>query len=190
MYELGKIRTFLSLNTAPHVQPLAAEVQKKVMLKLSGHRIKWEDPEKFHLTLRFLGDIDEEKIPGLISVLKRLKFDFEEIRFTAGGIGFFPDSKYPNVVFLDLQEEGKNTEQLVGFIDKIIFNFGVKPEKKFVPHITIGRFKRDKRVKIDSPVKIDFTPFDIEFSSFFLMQSILQKEGSVHSVVQEFSFNS
>ena len=189
MYELGKIRTFLSLNIDASVEPLAAEIQKRVKEQLGRHHVKWEDPAKFHLTLRFLGDIDEDKIPELTGVLDRLKFDFEKIDFTAKGIGFFPDSKYPNVVFIDLSESGSNTEKLVGFIDKIIFNFGVRPEKKFIPHITIGRFKRDKRVKIESPVEIDFQPFNIEFSSYFLMQSILQKEGSAHLVLNEFGFN-
>ncbi len=189
MYELGKIRTFLSLNTDVSVQPFLAEIQNEVKEQLSMHQIKWEDPARFHLTLRFLGDIDEKNISMLTSVLERLKFDFEKITFTAKGIGFFPNPKYPNVVFIDLSEHGSNTDKLVGFIDKIILNFGVKPEKKFVPHITIGRFNRDKRIKIDSPPKTDFSPFNIEFGSFFLMQSILQSEGSLHIAINEFIFD-
>jgi len=186
---LVKIRTFLSLNVSGAEVLKMKEIQDQLKTKFSSGGIKWEDSAKFHLTLRFLGDIDEEKIPDLEAVLERLKFDFEKIKFTVKGIGFFPNSKYPNVVFIDLSEHDSNTEKLVGFIDKIIFNFGVKPEKKFVPHITIGRFKRDKRVKIESPVETDFAPFNIEFGSFFLMQSILQKEGSAHIAVNEFSFN-
>lgn len=189
MYELGKIRTFLSLNTEVSIRPGMAEIQKEVMEQLAGYKVRWEDPERFHLTLRFLGDIDEEKVPDLKTVLGRLKFDFEDIVFSVRGIGFFPDSKYPNVVYLDLDEKGDNTEKLVGFIDRIIFNFGVKPDKKFVPHITIGRFKKDKRIKLEKNVAAAFQPFSIRFDSFYLMQSLLQKEGSKHLALSEFRFN-
>ena len=166
-----------------------AEIQKEVMDQLDGYKVRWEDPARFHLTLRFLGDIDEEKIPDLKTVLGRLKFDFENIVFSVNGIGFFPDSRYPNVVYLDLDEEGENTEKLVGFIDRIIFNFGVRPDKKFVPHITKKKKKKDKRVKLERVISAAFLPFNIKFDSFYLMQSVLQKEGSKHLALSEFRFN-
>jgi 2'-5' RNA ligase len=189
LYGLGKLRTFLSLNTGSGDINRLTEVQKDVMNALGKYQIKWENPEKLHMTLRFLGDVNEDRLESLIFTLERLKTEFESIKFTANSIGFFPNPKYPNVVFIALDEKGNNAEKLVEFIDKIIYNFGVKPEKRFIPHITLGRFKRDKRVKIEQPVNIQMEPIDLEFDSFCLMKSILTPAGSVYEVISNFKFN-
>lgn len=187
---MGKIRTFLSLNIE---SSLAAEkltsVQNNVKDALGSYPVKWEDSSKLHLTLRFLGDIDEDKIQQLTFTLERLKLDFDSIKFTANSVGFFPNPKYPNVVFIGLDEDGSNSSKLVEFIDKIIFNFGVKPEKRFIPHITLGRFRKDKRVKIEQEINIQVEPIEIEFDSFYLMQSILTPQGSVYKSISEITFS-
>ncbi|NOS86650.1 MAG: RNA 2',3'-cyclic phosphodiesterase, partial [Ignavibacteria bacterium] len=152
---MGKIRLFLSLNLKSTEIELLKKDQAAVKEKLGVEDIRWSDPEKFHLTLRFLGDIDEDKAPALAETLERLKFDFETIDFETENIGFFPESKYPNVIYAGLKENGNNSEVLVGFIDKIIYNFGVKPDKRFIPHITLGRFNSNNRRKITEP--LDFS---------------------------------
>ena len=171
------------------MKPKLKVIQDDVKLALNDYKVKWENPDKFHLTLRFLGDINEDKIDELIFVLDRLKFDFELLKFTSGGVGFFPNEKYPNVVFVDLAEKGNNSDKLVEFIDRIILNFGVKPEKRFIPHITLGRFSRDKRAKIDKPINVKTEPFEITFDSFHLMKSNLGPKGSVYESLHEFKFN-
>lgn len=156
--------------------------------KLDSYPVRWGEPDKFHLTLRFLGDVDEEKISPLADTLDRLKFDFDYIEFESDKIDFFPNSRYPNVIYAGLIEKGNNSEQLVSFIDRIILNFGVKPEKRFVPHITLGRFSRDKRKKIETEFTFPLEPETITFSSFSLMKSSLKPEGSVYEELYKFNF--
>lgn len=169
--------------------PSIAEIQQLTIKALKNYPVKWEDPEKLHLTLRFLGDIAGDKVDNLIFTLDRLKLEFETIDFITNNIGFFPNEKYPNVVFLGLEENGINAERLIEFIDKIIFSFGIKPEKRFIPHITLGRFRRDKRIKIIEKVFVETEPISIQFDSFYLMQSKLTPQGSVYKVISEFKFS-
>lgn len=186
---MGKIRSFLSLNIESAITEQLAAIQRDVQNALASYPVKWEESGKLHMTLRFLGDIDEDKIGQLNFTLERLKLDFDSINFTANSVGFFPNPKYPNVVFIGLEENGINSQKLVEFIDKIIFNFGVKPEKRFIPHITLGRFRKDKRVKIDEPINFNVEPIQIEFNSFYLMSSILTPKGSEYEKISEFNFN-
>lgn len=185
---MAKHRLFLSLNPEPddlvHLKSVFPDIRKK----LESYTVKWSEPDKFHLTLRFLGDILEEKIAPLADTLDRLKFDFEHIEFESDKIDFFPNSRYPNVIYARLQEKGNNTEQLVSFIDRIIINFGVKPDKRFVPHITLGRFPKDKRKKIEQEFSFPLKPEKIIFSSFKLMKSSLKPEGSVYEELYKFNF--
>ena len=184
---MEKIRTFLSLNLDNKSAETIKSYQNELKKCLSNYDIKWEDPEKFHLTLRFLGNLRIENLEPLIFTCRRLSPDFDEIRYTTNGIGLFPGNKYPRVIFFSLNESGNNTESLLSLIDKIIFNFGVKPEKRFIPHITVGRFKKNYRL-FQENFK-EFQGIEINFSSFFLMKSILKPTGSVYEVIEEFKFN-
>lgn len=188
MQILEKFRVFLSLNPSEAEKELLKADQQNVRSLLKDANIRWEDPEKFHLTLRFLGDIEADKIERLCSTLDRLKFDFSEIEYETTETGFFPDTKYPNVIFAGLKEINNHSQTLVEFIDKIIINFGVKPEKRFIPHITLGRFSRKKRYKLGSDIKYKLLHQKIIFASFFLMKSILTPEGSNYEIINEFSF--
>ena len=185
---MGKIRLFLSLVPSSEEIEALKEDQETFKKGFSPDNLRWEDPEKFHLTLRFLGDIDEIKAEALTGTLDRLKFDFESIKFETDKIGFFPEGKYPNVIYAGLKEIGNNSEVLVGFIDKIIYNFGVKPDKRFIPHITLGRFNRNKRTKITEPLNYSIQKYRIEFESFCLMQSRLTPAGSVYDLLNKFNF--
>jgi len=189
LYDLGKIRTFLSLNADEQLIQVLRRVQNDLKEELKSYPVKWENPDKFHLTLRFLGDLDENKAEELAFILDRLKLEFESIKFTVGDIGFFPNQKYPNVVFIGLNEESSNSEKLVEFIDKILLSFGIRPDKKFIPHITLGRFRRDKRTRLDKQVEVKIEHIKTEFESFCLMKSVLQPGGSEYHVLNKFKFS-
>jgi len=185
---LPKFRLFISLNPESgdlvHLKDVFPEIKKD----LESYPVKWIEPDKFHMTLRFLGDVEEQNIEPLACTLDRLKFDFELIEFSTDKIGFFPDSRYPNVIYAGLLEKGNSAEQLVSFIDRIILNFGVKPEKRFVPHITLGRFSRDKRKKIEPEFSFPLKPENVIFRSFSLMKSSLRPEGPVYEELYKFNF--
>lgn len=186
---MPKQRLFLSFTPEEQFLKQLKNEQDDLKIQLKDKLIRWEDPGKFHLTLRFLGDIDEDKTEPLIDTLSRLKFDFDKVKFNTDKIDFFPDKRFPNIIFASLKETGSNTETLVGFIDKIIYNFGVKPDKKFIPHITLGRFNRNKRSRVDSSFSCQLKPAEIEFDSFSLMRSKLMPGGSEYEIISKFNFN-
>jgi RNA 2',3'-cyclic 3'-phosphodiesterase len=103
---LKKIRAFLSLNLEDSLKIKIAEIQKELQKKLDGYSVKWENPEKFHLTVRFLGDVKENDIEFINDELINTSWGFENLKFTSNGIGFFPNTRKPNVVFIRLEEEG------------------------------------------------------------------------------------
>jgi 2'-5' RNA ligase len=192
---LSKIRTFLSLNIESSVREKAAIIQKKVMDTFRNFPVKWEDPEKYHLTVRFLGDIEESDADELAAQLEKIDFTFDKIKYFARNIGFFPNPKHPNVIFIGLEEDGDYSGELVNKINSVISGpvmqerlGGIKPDKKFVAHITMGRFRRENRKSADGMVLESFEPFNVEFNSFFLMKSVLDQKGSRYFPLKEFIF--
>src|SRR6478736_6785769 len=115
---------------------------------LKDYPVKWTNSDKFHLTLRFLGNIEKSEIDSLTAELNKIKPGFNKLIFQISDIGFFPDKKYPNVVYIGLEEPGNNSVKLIEMIDTVIIGHGIKPDNKFVPHVTLGRFKHEGKRKL------------------------------------------
>lgn len=185
---MPKSRLFLALVPDLNIVDLLTSAQTALKDVLSNYTIRWANPLKFHMTMRFLGDVEDEKINSLIDVLDRIKFDFEELKFGTFEIGFFPNRRYPNVVYAGFEERGAVSVSLINSIDSIMKNFGIMPDKKFVPHITLGRFDRSKRRKLGTIVTPDLPPAEVIFESFSLMKSTLQQGGSEYTELCKFNF--
>ncbi len=182
------VRTFVSLSLNEAVKGKLALIQQEVIKELSEYAVKWENFKKFHLTLRYLGDLNTTEVKDLMKELGKIKIDFDNIVYFSDSIGFFPDTKYPNVVFIDLAEKGNGSLKLVDEIDKVISGFGITPDKKFVPHVTLGRFKRDKRQKLETQLHTEVPKIEIVFENFSLMKSELKDTGSEYEEIKRFNF--
>lgn len=183
------IRTFISLNLEEPVKTQLALDQNKVKKGLEDYDVKWENPKKFHLTLRFLGDLNSAEITDLKKEIGRVRLDFDNIVYFTNETGYFPNARYPNVVYVDLVEKDSNTLKLITELDKVLAEFDLKQEKKFVPHITFGRFKRDKRKLLDTNLSFDIQKTEIMFENFCLMKSILKDTGSEYEEIKRYSFS-
>ena len=185
---MKKTRAFLSLNLEVPLKIKIAEIQKELQNSLSRYKIKWENPDKFHLTIRFLGDLDENQLNEIKESLEKSQYGFDRLEFHSDGIGFFPNPGRPNVVFVGLKEDGNNSNKLVEEIDKVITKSGIKPDKKFVAHITLGRFRRENRQGVETENLGGFEPFDVNFDSYYLMESVLDFRGSKYYEIKKFNF--
>jgi RNA 2',3'-cyclic 3'-phosphodiesterase len=185
---MEKIRAFFALNLDNSVKDKISVIQKELQKKLHSHAVKWENPEKFHLTLSFLGDVPKPDIKEFIEDLSNLRLDFNQIKYNSAGIGFFPNASKPNVIYLGLTEEGSNAEKLVNEINKETLTKGIIPDKKYIPHITLGRFRRENTGRLNADFKIKFEWFEVVLKSFYLMKSTMDSKGSTYHVVKEFNF--
>ena len=120
--------------------------------------------------------------------LGKIKAGFEHIVYFSESVGFFPNAKYPNVVFVDLIEKGNFCAGLVEKIDKCIIEYGIKPDKPFVPHVTMGRFRRDRRQALTSEISVEVPKMEVVFESFLLMKSVLIQSGSEYEKIKSYKF--
>ncbi len=185
---MPKSRLFLALVPEFDIKNMLTGAQDRLKVLLDAYYVRWEDPGKFHMTLRFLGDIDDNRIHPMGNVLDRIRFGFEELRFRTFEIGFFPNKKYPNVVYAGFKEQTSDSIELIGSIDSMMQNFGVKPDKRFVPHITLGRFDRSKRKKLEDKEMPVLPETEAVFESFSLMKSTLKQGGSEYSEIFKIYF--
>lgn len=149
--------------------------------------INWSKPDTWHLTLKFLGETDEARIPALKAALAAV--DFTTFTLRAGGAGAFPDARRPKVLWLGLAEGGEQSAALARSIEDGLAALGIPREKKpFRPHLTLGRVRRpapgDWTPVLDAAAAPPWPPFTA--AHFTLWQSTLAPEGAIHTALAEF----
>lgn len=188
------MRTFISLNPDQETKKRILEIQFRVKDIISEinkeflNSIKWETEDKFHMTLFFIGEINETDINRVHFKLTEIENDLDnnEMIFLSKNISAFPKLSSPRVIIVELENKDKNVFLLSESINSKLKEMGFQTDKKFHPHITIGRVKRDRKINLTS-IK-DKNNFELEFSikNFYLMKSELKSSGSEYSVLKQY----
>ncbi len=132
----------------------------------------------FHLTLKFLGEVAEDKVSVIKEELKKIKF--EPFSIYLDKIGFFPSENYIRVAWMGLKPIDKITELQQKIDDSLVDMF--PKDKRFHPHLTICRVKfvKDKPKFIENLKKIEIEEKKIDVSKFKLIKSTLTPKGAVY----------
>lgn len=138
--------------------------------------------EKYHITIKYIGSLDDKKLESVKDDLFRVKFDSFNIRI--GKLGFF-DRKNSGILWVNAK-----SEELKGFV-KTVWGVTGWSEKKFKSHITIMRTKRVlDMMKLNNIIgALRFGNLEFDCESFYLMKSISDKDGTVYEVVKEYNLN-
>jgi 2'-5' RNA ligase len=98
---------------------------------------RWARPEGVHLTLKFVGEVNDAKVQEIKTALAAVKAQPFEVKFS--GAGFFPTPKSPRVFWIGV-EGGKSLSQLAHSVDNITHLAGIaKEERAYSPHLTLAR---------------------------------------------------
>ncbi|MDY0132117.1 MAG: RNA 2',3'-cyclic phosphodiesterase [Desulforegulaceae bacterium] len=144
---MGKqIRTFIAAKIPPEECEKIKNLQGLLGNELKS--IKWVKPENIHLTLRFLGNINELSKSEIIENLDSALEGFLALNMGFSGFGVFPDKKRPRVLWTGLEGDLSPLSLMTVKIRENLEHHGFQKDKEhFHPHITIGRFKKNKEVK-------------------------------------------
>ncbi|MBS3158375.1 RNA 2',3'-cyclic phosphodiesterase [Candidatus Woesearchaeota archaeon] len=147
---------------------------------------KFTFPKTFHMTLKFIGEFDENKVEIVKKILEKVKF--EKISVKVSKIGFFPTEKYIRVVWIGIKPE-EEIIKLQSRIDKELEELNFKQEKSFKPHITLARVKvlQEKEEFVEKVKNLVIEEKEITLKSFKLVKSELTPEGPVYEDLGEFS---
>ena len=147
-------------------------------------RFKWEAKEKIHLTLKFIGDVKEELLPGIIDEIEFVK-NYSAFNCTISKFGFFFRNKEAKILWCNLDTDD-SLVLLVAELNKRLGKFGIEVEKrKFKGHLTLLRIKNkasDDFIKRFNEYKFDSIIFNT--SQVTLIQSLLKPTGSEYKVLK------
>jgi 2'-5' RNA ligase len=172
------IRSFIAIQLPQELRSALHEL----VLPLQGqsHNVKWVPESNYHLTLKFLGDIAPDNIGGLSDQLQALA-DRACFTLSLGGWGMFPSPKRPSVFWAGLGGGLEALQQLWTDLEDCLSAKGYPRERRWHPHITLGRFRSPDRQ--DSLIdRLEQTPSFEHIGSFSatgltLMESRLSSGG-------------
>lgn len=177
------IRTFVAVLIADEIKNRILKAQEQVR-KLAPD-VKWVAPENFHVTLKFLGNIEEEKLPEVYEAVESVSRRYSPFNLSISGIGAFPKPERARVVWVGIQDGSEHLKNIANAIDLELAKIGFEKEKReFKSHITIGRVKTNAptRELARGIYEVDAQGLGSQqVDCVVVMQSDLQLEGPVYS---------
>ena len=184
-------RLFIAVNTPDTVKTEIERAQEEIRRGLRDARIAWTRREQFHLTLRFLGDVEAARVPALTEVLNGTCKGFGAINLRSEAVGCFPNLARPRVIWVGVKDEQEQLARLVSRIEAAVSGFtDEKREERFSGHITLGRIKDINRRSSDNLARIMQDMARKAFGQWRaetieLMRSELSSQGARHAVVSK-----
>ncbi len=180
-------RIFAAIKITPDENFLNVYYQ---LIKRLGHEnIKWVKPENFHLTLKFFGDIPEDKVDVICRELDRITPSFTPFKIHIQKTGVFGSRYNPKVIWFGIEDSDYMkglAEMILTKMDKAGF---ARDRQNFVPHLTVGRIRRltDKKHFQQTIKRFEKANLmEVDVHEIYLYESHLQPEGPVYKTVEKF----
>ncbi|MEM3684559.1 MAG: RNA 2',3'-cyclic phosphodiesterase [Conexivisphaerales archaeon] len=178
-----KLRIFVALELKDDsIRSSIAKVQERIMA--TGADLRKVEPSILHMTLKFIGEVQEKELVEIQSLLKQIKADSFEAKVE--GVGAFPSMNRINVVWVGLKDADNKVLELHSLVNKALERWGEK-EKNFHPHMTIFRVRSGKNVdKLKQTIK-ELSSFEFgrcRFDEFQLKKSVLTPAGPLYTNIE------
>jgi len=187
MVDSERYRLFVALAVPDHVKDKMGAAQADLRRVLPDRNARWARREQFHLTLRFLGDVEAARAEALAEAIRASCGGFGTLHLRAERIGCFPERGYPRVVWVGVRDQAEQLPRLQQVVEAATEGFTSEPkEARFTGHLTLARIKGIKHPEAEALGKAaagmadrvfgQWTAYQIE-----LMRSQLLPQGAQHT---------
>jgi len=195
------VRLFFAIMLPEEVRALLGARQSALSGDIGREGVRWEDPDKLHITLHFLGEVPSEKLEDVKQAGREAAIACPPFTLRVGAVGTFPERRPARVLWIGIESAFPEYWRLAEYLDKELVSRGFKPgagpywsiRRQTNPHVTIARVKTpagSKSVERVLAVK-KFDKVDKERVIFVynivLVHSELRPEGSVYTILETFA---
>lgn len=173
------LRTFIAVEVGPLDEILKFEQD----IRNSGAVVKLVEPENIHITLKFLGNTDEELVEEIVEIMRECSSGIKPFKLKLKGAGVFPNLNYIKILWIGLQNY-ETLEIIAKNLDAKLNRLGFKSESRaFRPHVTVGRVKSRKNKSALKDLILNNKDRDfgeLNVNSVLLKKSVLDSKGPTY----------
>lgn len=182
------MRTFVAIDITEEIRGRLGELIAS--LRPAARGLRWVNPEGMHLTLKFIGEISEEKSKSVERALGAIRVP-EAIPMEFRTVGFFPNERHPRVFWVGV-EAPPSLAEFAAQIESALEPLGIAPEQRaFSPHLTLARFRSEEGLDRfrEAIARLKSAEFGrMEAREFCLFQSILSPHGARYVKLRAIDF--
>ena len=179
-------RVFCAIEIAAHVCERIVDHLNQLKHSFPDISASWNRDGKFHLTLKFIGEISQARVERLSLAADRAASNFSPFNLVVDGAGAFPKKGTPKVLWLGIVDSsGKLAELQTGLEEECAQAGFAKEERPFHPHLTLARLRRPHgaRALAFAHKQAGFAAVQFPVPELLVIRSELSSAGSKYSVI-------
>jgi 2'-5' RNA ligase len=183
---MSRLRVFIAVDPGKAIRSRCVALQDT--LARSADRVRWEKPENIHVTLLFLGDVDERDLLPVCKAFSAVCAEQGAFPVSVESVGCFPNLQRPRTIWAGI---GMGAAELVALHDALerpLIDLGCyrREERQFKPHLTLGRVKGDGmsyQLTMALTKQLQWRGGESVIDTVQVMSSELTSDGPLYSVV-------
>ena len=175
------MRIFIAALLPEEVKAAVGEYIRVLKPRCEG--VRWEIHDNLHITLKFLGSVDDTRVAQVSSLIGNIVRNYHPFEMSVLNFGGFPDLGNPRILYIGLSENPDLSSLESGMEEELEPLGFPKETHRFIPHVTIGRIKSRLGIKEPLPVpeKCKFTIGEVG-----VIKSETGRDGSVYTPLDLF----
>ena len=169
------MRLFLAIDLPERAKDDIISVQKQLKTFVKA---KYVEKENLHITLKFLGDVENMKSLDPLNDVR-----FQPFKASLSNIGAFPNPNYIKVIWVGIKQ---GSDRIIQLHDEIESKIPFEKDKDYHPHVTLARVKSRVDERAKKTINSIFLNDEFEISKFVLYKSTLTPAGPVYEQVASF----
>ncbi len=184
-------RVFIAIDISDEARTEAARYIERLRAVSAGARLSWTRPENLHLTMRFLGNVDDAGLDAATNATQLAAEQVSPFRLAISGTGVFPSPRAARVIWLGINDPAGGAGIAYRVLDEGLVTAGFESEKRaFKPHLTLARIKypRSSADLVKLHLAAGFEVPEFEINEFVIFESRLSPGGSVYTALSKHPF--
>jgi 2'-5' RNA ligase len=147
---MARLRTFIAIDLGEEIRDRLVRLQES--LARAAPEVKWVEQDNLHVTLLFLGEVDQREIHDVCRAVEAGASIVPAFALHVEGTGCFPNARRPRILWTGIGQGAAETVALHAALERPLLELGCyrREERKFTPHVTLGRIKGER-----SPAGLD-----------------------------------
>jgi len=189
------VRTFIAVDFPPFMLERIAEITGFFKTLTSEKDLKWVETKNLHLTIKFLGEIDEQKAVQVKRTLPDALKDQHSFEIEISGLGMYPNRNKPRVIWLGITGADPLAD-IYDVMNSKLAKLEIQPEHRpFSPHLTIARIRKNTDYTTAQQIGKVLSKYQVDplgtvtIAQVHFYQSVLTPSGPIYTRLHSIDLN-